>query len=56
MMFFPSPLYHGNTLYLSIAFVSLVDFQNACKLTSRPNGIAGDQEPKKQNYTTETEK
>ena len=36
-------------LSLSIPFVSLVDFQNACKMTSRPSGIAGNQEPKSPN-------
>ena len=44
-------LYQGNTLSLNIAFVSLVDFQNAPKMTSRLSGVAGDKNQKTQNFT-----
>ena len=40
------PLYQGNTLFLTITFVSLVNFQTACKMTSRPSVLAENQEPK----------
>ena len=49
----PSPSYHGNTLSLTIAFVSLVDFQNERKMTLQLSGVAGSQEPKKQVYSTD---
>ena len=39
-------LYQGNTLSFTIAFVSLVDFQNVPKMESRLSGVAGKQETK----------
>ena len=44
MMFpllFLSSLYQGSSLSLTIAFVSLVDFQTASKMMSRLSGLAG---------------
>ena len=42
----------GNTFTLTIAFVSQVDFQNACKMMSRFSGVAGTQGSKNQNNNT----
>ena len=42
----PFSLYQGNTLSFTIAFVSLVDFQNVPKMESRLSGVAGKQETK----------
>ena len=42
----PPPLFQGNTLSLTISFVSLVVFLNARKMTSQLSGVAGKQKPR----------
>ena len=42
----------STTLQFRRAFVSLVDFQIACKMMSRLSAVAGTQDSKPQNYTT----
>ena len=41
------PLYHGNTLSLTVLFVCLVDFQTAHQMTSQLSVLAGQPDPKK---------